>query len=69
MVLRLSGSVTGEHGIGVTKVKYLDWEFGQEGANAMQKVRDAFNPAALMNPYKVFEVPGAEALQGDKRLV
>ncbi len=69
LVLRLGGSVTGEHGIGLTKVKYLAWEIGEEGAAAMRKVRDAFDPRTLMNPYKIFLEPGAEAIQGDKRLV
>ncbi len=68
LVLRLGGSVTGEHGIGLTKVKYLAWEIGEEGAAAMRKVRDAFDPRTLMNPYKIFLEPGAEAIQGDKRL-
>ena len=69
LVLRLGGSVTGEHGIGLTKVTYLAWEIGEEGAAAMRKVRDAFDPRTLMNPYKIFLEPGAEAIQGDKRLV
>ena len=68
LVLRLGGSVTGEHGIGLTKVKYLAWEIGKEGEAAMRKVRDAFNPRRLMNPYKIFLEPGAEAIQSDKRL-
>jgi glycolate oxidase len=68
LVLRLGGSVTGEHGIGLTKVKFLSWEIGEDGADAMRKVRDAFNPRQLMNPYKVLVEPGAEAFQGDKRL-
>jgi len=68
LVLRLGGSVTGEHGIGLSKVKFLSWEIGEEGAAAMRKVRDAFNPRQLMNPYKVLAEQGAEAFQGDKRL-
>lgn len=69
LVLRLGGSVTGEHGVGLTKVKYLAWEIGEEGSRAMRKVRDAFNPRTLLNPYKIFEEAGAEALQRDTRLV
>lgn len=68
LVLRLGGSVTGEHGIGLTKVKYLAWEIGEEGVAAMRKVRAAFNPSMVMNPYKIFLEPGAQAIQGDKRL-
>lgn len=68
LVLRLGGSVTGEHGIGLTKVKYLAWETGEAGVTAMRKVRDAWSPGTLMNPYKIFMEPGAEAIQGDTRL-
>jgi len=68
LTLRLGGSVSGEHGIGLTKVKYLDWEIGQEGREAMVKIREALNPRSLMNPYKIFVEPGAEALQQDTRL-
>lgn len=68
LTLRSGGSVSGEHGIGLTKVKYLDWEIGQGGREAMVKVREALNPRSLMNPYKIFVEPGAEALQQDSRL-
>lgn len=69
LVLRLGGSVTGEHGIGLTKVRYLAWEIGEAGAAAMRQVRDAWSPGMLMNPYKIFMEPGAEAIQEDQRLV
>jgi glycolate oxidase len=68
LVLRLGGSVSGEHGIGLTKVKYLAWETGEVGVTAMRKVRDALNPGMLMNPYKIFMEPGADAIQRDQRL-
>jgi glycolate oxidase len=69
LVLQLGGSVSGEHGIGLTKVKYLAWETGEAGVAAMRKVRDAFNPGTLMNPYKIFMEPGADAIQCDQRLM
>lgn len=69
LVLRLGGSVTGEHGIGLTKVNYLAWETGEAGLAAMRRVRDALNPGMMMNPYKIFMEPGAEAIQRDQRLM
>ncbi|WP_337286847.1 FAD-linked oxidase C-terminal domain-containing protein [Candidatus Methylomirabilis sp.] len=69
LVLRLGGSVSGEHGIGLTKVKYLAWETGESGVTAMRKVRDALNPGMSMNPYKIFMEPGADAIQRDQRLM
>jgi glycolate oxidase len=69
LVLQLGGSASGEHGIGLTKVKYLAWETGEAGMAAMRKVRDAFNPGTLMNPYKIFMEPGADVIQRDQRLM
>lgn len=69
LTLRLGGSVSGEHGIGLTKVKYLDWEIGEIGREAMVKIRETLNPRSVFNPYKVFKEPGAEAIQQDTRLL
>ena len=68
LVIRLEGSVAGEHGIGLTKVKYLAWELGEAGLKTMVRVRDVLNPGAVMNPYKIFLEQGGEALQRDTRL-
>jgi glycolate oxidase len=60
------GSITGEHGVGVDKAKYLPKMFGADDLDTMQLLRCAFDPASLCNPGKVFptprlcgEVPGA----------
>ncbi|MBO0773048.1 MAG: FAD-binding protein [Actinobacteria bacterium] len=60
------GSITGEHGVGVDKSRYMPKMFGAEDLDTMQLLRCAFDPASLCNPGKVFptprlcgEVPGA----------
>jgi glycolate oxidase len=60
------GSITGEHGVGVDKSKYLPKMFGADDLDTMQLLRCAFDPASLCNPGKIFptprlcgEVPGA----------
>jgi glycolate dehydrogenase FAD-linked subunit len=60
------GSITGEHGVGVDKSRYMPKMFGADDLDTMQLVRCAFDPASLCNPGKVFptprlcgEVPGA----------
>ena len=60
------GSITGEHGVGVDKSRYMPKMFGPDDLDTMQLVRCAFDPASLCNPGKVFptprlcgEVPGA----------
>ena len=60
------GSITGEHGVGVDKSRYMPKMFAADDLDTMQLLRCAFDPAGLCNPGKVFptprlcgEVPGA----------
>ena len=52
--LKLGGTLSGEHGIGVTKLKYLEWEVGKEGIRMMKKIKSAFDPDNIVNPGKIF---------------
>jgi glycolate oxidase len=52
--LKLGGTLSGEHGIGVTKSKYLEWEVGKEGIDMMKKIKSAFDPDNIVNPGKIF---------------
>jgi glycolate oxidase len=52
--LKLGGTLSGEHGIGVTKAKYLEWEVGKEGIDLMKKIKSAFDPDQIINPGKMF---------------
>src|SRR5919202_380598 len=51
------GSLTGEHGIGVDKRKYMPKMFTAEDMATMQLLRCAFDPHGLCNPGKVFPTP------------
>jgi glycolate oxidase len=51
------GSITGEHGVGVDKAKYMPRMFGEDDLDTMQLVRCAFDPAGVSNPGKVFPTP------------
>ncbi len=51
------GSITGEHGIGVDKSRYMPKMFTQEDLDTMQLVRCAFDPKNLSNPGKIFPTP------------
>jgi glycolate oxidase len=68
--LDLGGTLSGEHGIGVTKAKYLEWEVGKAGIELMKKIKSAFDPDQLINPGKMFSYdsssPGYE--QNDSHL-
>jgi glycolate oxidase len=51
------GSITGEHGVGVDKSRYMPRMFGADDLDTMQMVRCAFDPAGLCNPGKIFPTP------------
>jgi glycolate oxidase len=51
------GSITGEHGVGVDKSRYMPRMFTEGDLDTMQMVRCAFDPAGLCNPGKVFPTP------------
>jgi glycolate oxidase len=66
LCISYGGSITGEHGVGVDKSRYMPKMFGADDLDTMQLLRCAFDPAGLCNPGKVFptprlcgEVPGA----------
>jgi glycolate oxidase len=52
--LRLGGSITGEHGIGLSKASYLPMELGQDTIAAMKKIKRALDPNNILNPGKIF---------------
>jgi glycolate oxidase subunit GlcD len=50
------GSITGEHGVGLDKIAYMDRLFTGETLQAMCDLRDVFDPRRLANPGKVVPV-------------
>ena len=55
--LEHGGSITGEHGVGVDKSRYMQKMFGPDDLDTMQLLRCAFDPAGLCNPGKIFPTP------------
>jgi glycolate oxidase len=53
LCIRLGGSITGEHGVGVEKRDYLALQFAPADLAFMRRVRAAVDPAALANPGKM----------------
>ena len=51
------GSITGEHGVGVDKSRYMPRMFGPDDLDTMQMVRCAFDPRGLCNPGKIYPTP------------
>jgi len=50
---KLNGSVSGEHGIGLIKKKYLSAFRGQNQLDMMKGIKQAFDPNNIMNPGKI----------------
>ncbi len=57
LCIEYGGSITGEHGVGVDKSRYMPKMFGADDLDTMQLLRCAFDPAGLCNPGKVFPTP------------
>ncbi|MCW2844712.1 MAG: glcD [Nocardioides sp.] len=51
------GSITGEHGVGMDKSKYMPRMYNDDDLDTMQLVRCAFDPDNISNPGKVFPTP------------
>lgn len=51
--IRLGGTCTGEHGIGLHKIDFLVNEAGQGAVNMMRTIKQALDPHNLMNPGKI----------------
>jgi glycolate dehydrogenase FAD-linked subunit len=57
LCIEYGGSITGEHGVGVDKSKYMPRMFTDDDLDTMQLVRCAFDPDGLANPGKIFPTP------------
>jgi glycolate oxidase len=53
-VVKLEGSISGEHGIGFAKAKYLDIELSAVEIALMKRLKRAFDPNGILNPGKIF---------------
>ncbi len=56
LVLKLKGTLTAEHGIGLKKKSYLHLEQSQSLINLQKRVKKAFDLENLLNPGKIFDL-------------
>jgi len=52
--LSMDGSISGEHGIGLSKAAYLPMELSTATLTAMKKIKQALDPNNILNPGKIF---------------
>ncbi|KPK02849.1 MAG: glycolate oxidase subunit GlcD [Nitrospira bacterium SG8_35_4] len=52
--LRLEGTISGEHGVGITKKQYIGMELSETSITVMRKIKDVFDPKGILNPGKMF---------------
>ncbi len=58
--LRLGGTLTGEHGVGVLKARWLAEELGEDQWNLQREITRVFDPRGVLNPGKVFGRPAPD---------
>jgi glycolate oxidase len=54
--IRLGGTITGEHGVGVAKKEFLPKFLGDASMRVMRGLRRELDPQGILNPGKMFDV-------------
>jgi glycolate oxidase len=54
--LELGGTITGEHGVGVLKMRLLETELGSLSIDVHRAIKRALDPQGILNPGKVFSL-------------
>ncbi len=52
--VRLGGTLSGEHGVGLTKAPFIELELDSLGLDVMKRIKKAFDPNGILNPGKIF---------------
>jgi len=54
ITLSLGGAITAEHGIGLSKIQYLEMALDKTQIEIMKKIKMIFDPKNILNPGKIF---------------
>ena len=60
LVLKLNGTLSGEHGVGISKRNYISKEIDPAALNLMQKIKQQFDPNNILNPGKTLPDTSAQ---------
>ncbi len=53
LTIRLGGTLSGEHGIGISKAPFMKLAFNEAEMNLMRNIKKAFDPNNILNPFKM----------------
>jgi glycolate oxidase len=62
LAIDLGGTISGEHGIGLEKKPFLEAQLGSATMNLLRAIKRTLDPANLLNPGKIFDMPGDNSL-------
>jgi glycolate oxidase len=54
--VKLGGTITGEHGTGLAKKKFLHLVTGYNSIDTMRSIKKALDPNGILNPGKIFDL-------------
>jgi glycolate oxidase len=57
ITLELGGTITGEHGVGLSKLKYLAWEQSPQVLELQRRLKGMIDPRVILNPGKMLPEP------------
>jgi len=57
--VEMGGTISGEHGVGISKAPFLEMEVGPLGVAVMKRLKECFDPNGILNPGKIFLDEGA----------
>src|SRR5438132_2583695 len=60
LVLRMGGSLSGEHGVGQAKLAFVERQVGADTIELMRRIKSGLDPLGLLNPGK--KIPGVGAI-------
>jgi glycolate oxidase len=52
--VEMGGTISGEHGVGISKAPFFEMEVGPLGVAVMKRLKECFDPNGILNPGKIF---------------
>jgi glycolate oxidase len=54
VTLAMGGTISGEHGVGLTKKEFIGMELSETSISIMKSIKNIFDPKGILNPGKIF---------------